>query len=87
MFLQQPVIDKTGLTGLFDFRLEFSRDLGLDLGGGRKRGGGGDLGPRVESAGPSLPAALESQLGLKMTPGKGPLEFLAIDHVERPSAN
>ena len=87
LFLQQPVIDKTGLTGLFDFRLEFSRDLGLDLGGGRKRGGGGDLGPRVESAGPSLPAALESQLGLKMTPGKGPLEFLAIDHVERPSAN
>jgi uncharacterized protein (TIGR03435 family) len=87
LLLQQPVIDKTGLTGLFDFRLEFSRDLGLDLGGGKRGGGGRDTAPRVEAAGPSFPAALESQLGLKMAPSKGPVEFLVIDHVERPSAN
>jgi uncharacterized protein (TIGR03435 family) len=87
LLLRQPVIDRTGSTGLFDFRLEFSRDLGLDLGGGKKGGGGGNIAPRVEAAGPSLPAALESQLGLKMAPAKGPVEFLVIDHVERPSEN
>ena len=87
LFLQQPVIDKTGLTGLFDFRLEFSQDLGLNLGGGKRGKGGGDTAPRVEATGPSLPAALESELGLKISAGKGPVEFLVIDHVERPSAN
>jgi uncharacterized protein (TIGR03435 family) len=87
LLLQQPVIDRTGLTGLFDFRLEFSRDLGLDMGGGKKGGGGRNTAPRVESVGPSLPAAIESQLGLKMAPAKGPVEFLVIDRVERPSAN
>jgi uncharacterized protein (TIGR03435 family) len=87
LLLQQPVIDKTGLTGRFDFRLQFSRDLGLDLGSGKRGMGGRDPGPRVEAVGPSLPAALESQLGLKMAPSKGPVEFLVIDQVERPSAN
>jgi len=87
LLLQQPVIDRTGLTGLFDFRLEFSQDLGLDLGSSKKGGGGRNTAARVESGGPSLPAALESQLGLKITPAKGPVEFLVIDQVERPSEN
>jgi uncharacterized protein (TIGR03435 family) len=87
LLLPQPVIDETGLTGLFDFHLEFSRDLGLNEGADKKGGGGWNTAPRFESAGPSLPAAIESQLGLKMAPAKGPVEFLAIDHVERPSEN
>ena len=87
LFLQQPVIDRTGLTGLFDFRLEFSQDLGIALGGSKRGGGGRNTAPRVESTGPSLPAALERELGLKITPAKGPVEFLVIDHVERPSEN
>jgi len=87
LLLRQPVIDRTGVGGLFDFRLEFSRDLGLDLGGGKKGGNGGNIAPRVEDAGQSLPAALESQLGLRIAMGKGPVEFLAIDHVERPYGN
>jgi uncharacterized protein (TIGR03435 family) len=85
-FLRQPVIDKTGLAGPFDFHVEFSRDLGLGVGGGKK-GGSGDPAPPAESYGPSVPAALQDQLGLKIAPGKGPVQFLVIDHVERPSEN
>jgi uncharacterized protein (TIGR03435 family) len=64
-FLREPVIDKTGLTGPSDFHLEFSRDLGLGV-GGSKRGGGGVPALPDESSGPSIPAALQAQLGLKI---------------------
>ena len=36
---------------------------------------------------PSVFSALEDQLGLKLKPAKDPVEFLVIDHIERPSAN
>jgi uncharacterized protein (TIGR03435 family) len=39
------------------------------------------------NAGPSLFAALQEQLGLKLEATKGPVDVLVIDHVERPSAN
>jgi uncharacterized protein (TIGR03435 family) len=37
--------------------------------------------------GPSLFTAIEEQTGLKLEPRKLPLEFLVVDHVERPAAN
>jgi uncharacterized protein (TIGR03435 family) len=37
--------------------------------------------------GPALPAAIQTELGLKLERGKGPVEVLAIDHVEKPSEN
>jgi uncharacterized protein (TIGR03435 family) len=36
---------------------------------------------------PRLFDALQEQMGMKLTSSKGPVEVLAIDHVERPSAN
>jgi len=74
--LDRIVIDKTGLTGLFDFYLEWSRAATLDK--------------AATSADPdnlSLFTALQDQLGLKLTPEKGPVEILVIDHAEKPSAN
>jgi uncharacterized protein (TIGR03435 family) len=72
--LGRPVIDKTGLTGLFDIHLEFAPATGAAA-------------PSDDSSGPSIFTAVEEQLGLKLSPDKGPVEVLVINHVERPSEN
>ena len=80
LVLDRPVLDKTGFTGEFDLNLRFTPDgalMGLPQGYGRP-------------ADPNLPnifAALEEQLGLKLTPAKGPVEVLVVDHAERPTEN
>jgi uncharacterized protein (TIGR03435 family) len=84
--LDRPVIDKTGVDGIFDFHLEFVPDQNtpgflLQL---RRPAGPA---PSDDPAGPSIFTALPEQLGLKLEPTKGPGEFLVIDHVERPSDN
>jgi uncharacterized protein (TIGR03435 family) len=78
-FLNRTVIDKTGLTGMFDFHLEFAPD---DLTPGITAAGDGS-----DPLGPSIFAALQEQLGLKLEAGKGPVELLVIDHVQKPSEN
>jgi uncharacterized protein (TIGR03435 family) len=45
-----------------------------------------DTGPS-DSNGPSLITAIQEQLGLKLESGKGPVEILVIDHIEKPSGN
>jgi uncharacterized protein (TIGR03435 family) len=79
--LDRKVIDKTGIEGLFDIHLEFTRD---------QASGAGDAGnpaPPAEIAGASILDALQEQLGLKLLPDKGPVESLVIDHIEKPSEN
>jgi uncharacterized protein (TIGR03435 family) len=67
-----PIIDKTGLDGRFDFTLEWTP---------------GGINAPADATGPSIFTAVEEQLGLKLTSGKGPVEVVVIDHVERPSGN
>jgi uncharacterized protein (TIGR03435 family) len=71
----RPVIDKTGLTGRFDFVLKANgrsdRDRPAD-----------DLDPT-----PPMDRALQDELGLKVEPAKGPIKVLVIDHIEKPSVN
>src|SRR4030095_16670075 len=78
----RPVIDKTGLTGLYDFTLEFAYE-------GRMPGLMGALGvppdAPVNPDAPSLSAALQAQLGLKLEPGRGPVEVVVIDRFEKPT--
>jgi uncharacterized protein (TIGR03435 family) len=74
--LGRPVVNRTGIAGLFDFHLEFAPDELTGVGA-----------TPAESAGPSIFTALERQLGLKPELAKAPGDFLVIDHVERPSAN
>ena len=76
-----PVVDRTGLTGLFDILLEYAsqaRQQSPSL-------NAPDLTKDV--APPTLRDALQEQLGLKLETGKGPLDVLVIDSVERPSEN
>ena len=78
----RPVVDKTGLDGFWDFTLEFVPE---GLGDSRKGGPNGDPMPPLD--GPSLSTALREQLGLKLEPGKSPVDVYVIDHVEKATGN
>lgn len=75
--LDRPVLDRTGLTGSFDFSLEWSLPT--------------DSAQPPESlpadTGPTFLEALHEQLGLKLKSAKGPVDVLVIDHVEHPTKN
>jgi uncharacterized protein (TIGR03435 family) len=72
----QPVIDSTGLTGVFDFKLEWSPDET------QKLLPQGETAPAAGS-GPSIFSALQDQLGLKLESRKGPVEVLVVDRIEK----
>lgn len=71
--LGRPIVDRTGLTGTFDFSLEWAPDRPTAE-------------PELD-AGPTFEQALRDQFGMQLQPQKGPVKILVIDHVERPSAN
>jgi uncharacterized protein (TIGR03435 family) len=83
------VVDKTGLTGKYDFTLKWTPNEGeTPMFKGPAGGPAGAASPPVDdSNGPSLFTALQEQLGLKFDSQKGPVEVVVIDHAEKPSAN
>jgi uncharacterized protein (TIGR03435 family) len=77
--LRHPVIDKTGLTGRFDFTLDYTPDLsGLPPPPDRPL-----TPPGTSEPGTDLPYALEKQLGLKLVSGKAKLDVIVVDHIEK----
>ena len=72
----RPVVDKTGLTGQYDFTLHWSVDPAP---------GTAPTDPGEQW--PSLFTALEEQLGLKLTPEKEQIEVIVVDSAEKPSEN
>lgn len=78
-----PVIDKTGLSGKFDFDLAipiFSLDAPVEV----QAGGRSFTVARGSHAEPkSASAALEKQLGLKLNPVKLKVDLIVVDHLER----
>ena len=76
---RRRVVDRTGLTGPFDWDLTWTPE--------RFRQGPFDRDrfPTIDPDGPSIFAALEEQLGLKLESQKGENSVLVIDHVEHPS--
>jgi uncharacterized protein (TIGR03435 family) len=76
--LDRPVMDQTGLSGIFVFTLRFDADQ-----------------VRVQQSDPATPdapspslfQAIQEQLGLKLENRRAPVETIAIDHAERPTAN
>lgn len=78
--LNRTVIDKTELTGEYDFQINFSADAA-------ELSGVDDGRSKADQTAPSLFTALQDQLGLKLESTKGPVETLVVDHAELPSAN
>jgi len=88
--LGRPVIDKTGLSGLFDLKLEWTPGAEQALGPFGPEvpaGPGGGAPPPADAAGPSIFTALQEQLGLRLESTKGPVEVVVIDSAARPSEN
>jgi len=75
------VLDKTGLTGKYDFTLQWMSDTNQAPTGSQQRT---DNSPPPDS-GLSLFTAIREQLGLKLEQQKGPVEVLVIDHAENPA--
>jgi uncharacterized protein (TIGR03435 family) len=81
--LDRKVVDKTGLTGRYDLKLDWTpEDRAAPIGSGPN----GTTGV-PDSSSPSIFTAVQEQLGLKLEPQTGPVEILVIDSVEMPSAN
>jgi bla regulator protein BlaR1 len=81
----RPVVDKTGLTGKYDFVLEWTPEAGADA---RAQGfGDGITSPAPAPGGPTIFTALQEQLGLRLDAQKGPVQIIVIDRVEKPSEN
>ena len=68
----KPVIDKTGMTGTFDFTLVYQPD---------------NADPNSDSTAPGFLRALSDQAGVKLVPAKSPAVFYIFDHIDRPSSN
>ncbi len=73
------IVDKTGLAGRYDFSLSWAADPGV--------GAGPATAGREPDPRPSLFAAVQEQLGLKLEPRRGPVDVLVIDRAEFPADN
>lgn len=71
-YVGRPVVDRTGLEDSYDYKLEYADD--------------GEPNAPV-SEGASIFTALQEQLGLKLEPGRVPVETIVVVKVERPSDN
>jgi uncharacterized protein (TIGR03435 family) len=77
--LDSPVQDGTGLGGGYNFTLEWAMPQAAPP---------SDSGAfRQADSGPSIFAALEEQLGLKLEPAKGQIDILVVDHAEKATPN
>ena len=75
--LGRVVMDKTGLTGYYNFTLKWTPDQTAatpDANGG-------------DSSAPSIFTAIQEQLGLKLVPAKIPASILVIDQIKEPTEN
>jgi uncharacterized protein (TIGR03435 family) len=79
--LSVTVVDKTDLKSNYNITMSWAPDPDME------RTLLGDRPPASDTLGPSVFTAIQEQLGLKLTPGKGPVDVIVIDSVEKASAN
>ena len=78
--LERTVVDKTGLTGIYNIAVTWIPDPDLER-------QSADAKSVPDPSSPSLFSALQQQLGLKLLPGKGPVEVIVVDSAEKAAAN
>jgi uncharacterized protein (TIGR03435 family) len=74
-FLGKPVTDGTNLQGKYDFTFDFAANSLAPVGPADASDEGSSL--------PDFFAALQNELGLRLESKKGPLEIIAIDHIDK----
>jgi uncharacterized protein (TIGR03435 family) len=75
-YLKCSVVDQTGLTGRYDFTLAFESDP-LETAERTLPAAAS------ENSGPTIFAAVQEQLGLRLEPKRGPVEMVIVDRVDR----
>jgi uncharacterized protein (TIGR03435 family) len=71
--VQRLVVDRTGLTGTYDYELHWTPEATA----------ASEVSPASDN--PSIFTAVEEQLGLKLQSTKAPVDVLVIDHVGKPT--
>jgi uncharacterized protein (TIGR03435 family) len=75
IYFRRPVVDRTGLTGFYDIEIELPPlQPAADVSAGA-------------DTGISVFTVLQEQLGLRVEEGKGPVDVLVLDNIQRPTAN
>jgi uncharacterized protein (TIGR03435 family) len=75
----RPVVDKTGLEGKYDYKLEWTPD--------ETQVRSDEAAPQVEGNVPSLASAIQEQMGLRLQSQRAPVEIVVIDRAEKASVN
>jgi uncharacterized protein (TIGR03435 family) len=75
--VQRIVVDRTGLSGAWDFEITFAPERPLNPPPGVEF-------PAADPNAPSLFTAMQEQLGLKLQSARGPVEVLVVERVEQP---
>ncbi len=78
--MDRKVIDRTNLPDHYDVKLQYMPD-------GAKFGGPDGGAPTISPDCSDIFSALPRQLGLKLESAKGPVDFLVVEHVEKPTEN
>jgi uncharacterized protein (TIGR03435 family) len=81
--LDRPVVDRTGLTEKYDFKLKWTPDEAQ----WNTAVAGVARPPDGENPPPPLTTALQEQLGLRLTATKTVTDVYIVDHIEKPSQN
>jgi uncharacterized protein (TIGR03435 family) len=78
----RPVVDRSGITDMIDYRLEWTPESNVCT---QSICQGVEVQPDPNPV--TFVEAVREQLGLKLESTKGPVQTLVIDHIERPSEN
>lgn len=85
--IDTPFLNRTGLTGIYDYAFRPRPSGGGARGGGDPAAGPPSKEERLSQMASDMSTAMEEQLGLRLDMEKLPVEIMIVDHVEKPTEN